>query len=258
MTWAGSAATLQRMLRSRAGTLAGVLLVVGGALAIPALAQPPQPAPPPSAPPAGATSLALPAVLEHAVRQSPSLASARIDVAVAEAGSRRASVLLGGTGGPLAQRVSWPVSGEPLAIVASDMNGDGRLDVVVGDGAGVSVFKNDGSGAFTRLTNTPGRFSPSGLAVADFSADGVPDVAIAEGSATDTVSILHGDREGNLGTSATFVVGTNPTAAAVADFNKDGLPDLGVANNQAKTVSILLGNGIGGFLFVATPTPATP
>jgi hypothetical protein len=51
----------------------------------------------------------------------------------------------------------------------------------------------------------------------------------------------------------TFVVGpkggldSKPAAIVTADFNRDGKPDLATANNGAQGVSLLLGNGTGGF-----------
>jgi hypothetical protein len=41
--------------------------------------------------------------------------------------------------------------------------------------------------------------------------------------------------------------GTNPRSVAVGDFNVDGNQDIAVANEGSQTVSILLGNGAGGF-----------
>ncbi len=49
-------------------------------------------------------------------------------------------------------------------------------------------------------------------------------------------------------TSATnFVVGSNPNSVAVGNFNADAISDLAVANYGSNNVSILLGNGAGGF-----------
>ncbi len=53
---------------------------------------------------------------------------------------------------------------------------------------------------------------------------------------------------------ARIPVGTSPTALAIADFNRDGKLDLAVANSASKNVTILLGNGKGGF----TPASGSP
>jgi hypothetical protein len=42
-------------------------------------------------------------------------------------------------------------------------------------------------------------------------------------------------------------VGTSPSAVAVGDFNRDGQKDVAVVNSGSNNVSVLLGNGSGGF-----------
>ena len=46
-------------------------------------------------------------------------------------------------------------------------------------------------------------------------------------------------------------VGTNPYSVAIGDLNADGRPDLAVANLNSNNVSVLLGNGAGGFAAAA-------
>lgn len=45
-----------------------------------------------------------------------------------------------------------------------------------------------------------------------------------------------------------YATGNRPGHMASADFNRDGIQDIAVANTAATTVSVLLGNGTGGFL----------
>src|SRR5437879_4093951 len=52
----------------------------------------------------------------------------------------------------------------------------------------------------------------------------------------------------------TVSVGVQPESVAVADFNGDGRQDLAVANVNGNELTILLGNGNGGF----TPAAASP
>ena len=47
--------------------------------------------------------------------------------------------------------------------------------------------------------------------------------------------------------AAHFAVGRGPAAVAVGDFNGDGRPDVATANAKGDAVSVLLGNGRGGF-----------
>src|SRR6266704_1705840 len=51
----------------------------------------------------------------------------------------------------------------------------------------------------------------------------------------------------SVGVRLDFATGTNPIAVAIEDLNGDGRPDLAVVNFFSSTVSVLLGNGAGGF-----------
>jgi hypothetical protein len=46
-------------------------------------------------------------------------------------------------------------------------------------------------------------------------------------------------------------VGNSPYALAIGDFNGDGKPDLAIANSGDNTVTVLFGNGSGGFTAAA-------
>jgi hypothetical protein len=50
-----------------------------------------------------------------------------------------------------------------------------------------------------------------------------------------------------FGAKADFPTGVGPAAVAVGDFNGDGNLDYVVADNTANTVSVFLGDGLGGF-----------
>lgn len=89
---------------------------------------------------------------------------------------------------------------------------------------------------------------PGPMAVADLNHDSKPDIIVAN---TDdgTISVLLGDGKGQFSPAAgsPFPCGKNPNDIAVADMNGDGTPDLVIANTQTPYITILLGNGKGGF-----------
>ena len=58
---------------------------------------------------------------------------------------------------------------------------------------------------------------------------------------------------------ADFGAGTNPRSVAIGDFNGDGKQDLAIANQDSNNVSILLGDGAGGFAAATNfPVPNGP
>jgi hypothetical protein len=136
----------------------------------------------------------------------------------------------------------------PWDIASGDLNGDGRLDVVVAnyDADTVSVLLGKGDGSFAAAVDYPVGVHPHGVAVGNFNGDGKPDVVVADwGEATVSVLINKGD--GSLKPAVAYSVGSNPSRVATGDFNGDGKLDLAVANYGSSTVGVLLGNGDGTF-----------
>ena len=96
---------------------------------------------------------------------------------------------------------------------------------------------------------------PRWVSVADVNHDGNPDVLVTNADAG-TVSVLLGDGNGQFreAPGSPFAAGPQPNDLAIADMNGDGHPDLIIPNHQAPTITILLGDGKGGF----RPAPGSP
>jgi len=118
------------------------------------------------------------------------------------------------------------------------------------------VLLGDGTGGFTAAPGSPLRVGvkPHGLAVGDFNRDGWPDLAIADQSSNLTVLLGTGAGRFIAAPGSPFTVGGRPLPLAVGDFNGDGRLDLAVGNFGADSVTVLLGNGAGGF----TAAPGSP
>ncbi len=176
------------------------------------------------------------------------------DLVTADQGTNEVAVLLGNGFGEF-----FPASGSPFTVGAAprwaavgDFNGDGHPDLVTAnqDSNNVTVLLGNGSGGFTEAPDSPFLTGnhPIYVTVADFNGDGHPDLAIMN-QADSTVTVLLGNGAGGFtaATGSPFTVGSQPYAAAVADFNGDGYPDLAVVNTASNNVTVLLGNGSGGF-----------
>lgn len=105
-----------------------------------------------------------------------------------------------------------------------------------------------------------------GLVAGDFNSDGVTDLAVVNGtgvppmSSGESVTVFLGNQSGGLTVAPGSPVGiysggnfASTGAIATGDFNGDGHLDLAVVDETHHTVSILLGNGTGGFALSGAP-----
>ena len=212
----------------------------------------------------------------------------KLDMAIANGGNT-IGVLLGkgdGTFQPPVNYVAGPGAGAG-SIAVADFNGDGKPDLAVVIAAdqttpagcmpaasaacgGVAVLINRGDGTFLSpvVYSSGGISIPTAIAIGDFNMDGHPDLAVANGGLTCSITpdgiehctadhslgILLGNGDGTFQTAATYQTGAEPISVVVADFNGDGKPDVAVANPdcllpggacRGSTISMLWGNGDG-------------
>ena len=86
-----------------------------------------------------------------------------------------------------------------------------------------------------------------GIASADFNADGMLDLAVANFSSSNVSILLAATTTGVFSAANHFTTGTSPIGVAAGDLNRDGRPDLVTANYNAAAISVLLNNGNGTF-----------
>jgi hypothetical protein len=196
-----------------------------------------------------------------------------LDLVIANAKDNTVSILLGNGDGTFtpASGSPVPVGGFPFFLAVADFNGDGNADVAATnqDDSTLSILLGNGDGTFTPAAGSPISslsYNPGPVVAGDFNADGVVDLAVANftplvpGTAGDVVILLgNGDGTFNQAPQSPITVGVDPFALAVADFNQDGKSDLAVDNYgdigqpQTQTLTILLGDGKGGFTPLGTP-----
>jgi hypothetical protein len=154
-----------------------------------------------------------------------------------------------------APKISVPTGIDPFSVALGDLDGDGKLDIAVGNYTSqtVSVFRNSstGPGAISLDPKidiaAPGQ--PKGASIRDLNKDGRADLVLANYSSGD-VSVFK-----NIGTSIgsislapaiAFAVGGFPSAVAIGDLDNDGLPDIATSTAGGNTVALLKNTSSGG------------
>lgn len=139
----------------------------------------------------------------------------------------------------------------PGAIVAGDLNADGKEDLAVANNGNsgysdVSILLGNGDGTFQPAVNYPAGKGARSLASSDLNFDGKPDLVVANYN-SNNISILLGNGDGTFRSAPICTAGLGPNAVSIGDLDGDGKADLVVANYSGKNISILRGNGDGTF-----------
>ena len=173
------------------------------------------------------------------------------------------TVLLGNGRGGLTPAPGSPINVAAHLVAAGDVNNDRNLDLALThhDSFGVMVLLGTGDGRFAAAPGSPfaahqgTKAHNHGLALNDLNSDGRLDITTSNQD-DNSVSVLLGNGSGGFTPAAgsPFAVGRAPYPHAVGDVNRDGNLDIVTPNVGSNNVTVLLGDGRGGF----APAPNSP
>jgi len=151
----------------------------------------------------------------------------------------------------------------PTGIVSGFFNEDVFLDIAVTHSPDqVQVFFGKVGGDFGPLPDSSVLVgsNPTSIGLGDFNQDGHSDLVVTNHD-SDSLSLLFGTGDGQfvapVGAQITSTqgIGTAPVFVKVADLNADGRLDLAVANEGSDNLTVLMGDGAGGFSNADSPCP---
>jgi hypothetical protein len=141
------------------------------------------------------------------------------------------------------------------SLAAVDVNGDGKLDLLVANGCSdsgctnhgsVGVLLGNGDGTFQpAVTYDSGGYSASAIAVVDVNGDGKPDLIVANecnassSCTTGSVGVLLGNGDGTFQPALNYALSFPTNGVAAADVNGDGKVDLLVADTNGFEVLLI-------------------
>ena len=150
-----------------------------------------------------------------------------------------------------------------LSITTADVNGDGKLDLLMGDGgSAVGVALGNGDGTFPAVQSyNSGGWRTYPIVVGDVNGDNHLDLIVASSCVSSNscdhgvVTVLPGNGDGTFRAGQTYSSGGyDSRSVAVGDVNGDRILDIIVTNVCVRIgdcssggVAVLLGNGDGTF-----------
>ena len=154
------------------------------------------------------------------------------------------------------EKVDYIVGYSSNVLFTTDLNGDGKADIVLRNSAGISVLLNNGDGMFLPTIDYATNVYPASVTTADLNGDGRADIIMSyvnNDRPGGSVAVLMSNSEGTFAPKTEYSTGyyTYPYTVTTADVDGDGQTDLVVTGldnlNNAGKVSVFRNIGDGAF-----------
>jgi hypothetical protein len=168
-----------------------------------------------------------------------------LDIALAASSSGASSIRLfiGNGDGTFQQPKRLAEQLVPLALVASDMNSDGKIDLVfaAGQGDNMYILNSNADGSFKNPITFSAGGGPFALTTGHFNPDNLKDVAVANSRSSNFSLVIRNPNGTFKFPTRNYVVeGGTPLAITSGDYNHSGMKDIAVASNAKNTVEVYL------------------
>ncbi|MCC6766613.1 MAG: VCBS repeat-containing protein [Deltaproteobacteria bacterium] len=155
--------------------------------------------------------------------------------------SRQDSRLVVHFAGPSPSSLVLETGQLPEALATTDLNDDGRQDLLVANAGSqdISIFINQGARQFVTLVRTklPLGNGHVSMAVGDIDGDGKKDLAVTQ-SESNRLTILSNTGGAGFAVQANLATQREPRGVAIGKLNGDDIGDIVTANRGANSVSI--------------------
>ena len=171
-------------------------------------------------------------------------------------------------------RSDIPSGQTPTGVFCTDIDGDGKPDILVatGDGNSMDIYLNTSTPqniSFTQVVSDqlPANWYPSAITAGDLDGDGKPEVIVACYQSPKLAIFRNTSTPGNVSVVAPTsyqAIGNYTLSLTVADCNGDGKPEIVLASAASNYVSIFPNNSTIGNISVGTrmdlhlPSNTTP
>lgn len=169
----------------------------------------------------------------------------RLDLLLVNASSSSMVLLVGLDEGLFAAPIEVDSEGALSTPVASDLDGDGDVDLaVLRSNSRLAVLRNEGQGVFSSAEPFDSGGEALHLAGADFDGDEDFDLVVGRRGG---VTLLENDGTGVFTIGASHEASGDTKALVATDLNGDGYTDLAWSNGCSRCGHILINNGAGNF-----------